>query len=244
MKKSQLNLLALFSLFAFAGYSQVTDTGDKVGVGTTSPTTKLHVRLTNGEGDAPNGSGNIATFQTNASSGHYGSINVVSGTAGKSSFYFGDKDNGTIGGMRYNNGNNSLAFRTNGNDNRLLIDSNGNVGIGTTSPSEKLTVDGKILCEEVEVVIDISAPDYVFEKYYNGHSNLKADYVMPTLEEVEAYTKANNHLQDVPSAKTLKEDGLELKDMSLILLQKIEELTLYTIEQEKRIKALEGELAK
>jgi len=67
---------------------------------------------------------------------------------------------------------------------------------------------------------------------------------MPTLEEVEAYTKANHHLPEVPSAATIKEEGLQLKEMTTILLQKVEELTLYTIEQEKRIKTLEATLAK
>ncbi|MBC3846837.1 hypothetical protein H8K90_10640 [Winogradskyella echinorum] len=130
------------------------------------------------------------------------------------------------------------------NDNeKMRISSNGNVGIGTTNPSELLSVNGKILCEEVEVILDV-APDYVFQKYYTGSSTLKADYVMPTIEEVEAFTKKNHHLPEVPSAKEIKEEGLQLKEMTTLLLQKVEELTLYTIEQEKRIKALEAELAK
>jgi len=119
----------------------------------------------------------------------------------------------------------------------------GNVGIGTTNPKEKLTVRGKILCSEVEVVMESTIPaDYVFQKYYTGTSALKADYVMPSLEEVEAFTKANHHLPEVPSAATIKEDGLQLKEMTTLLLQKVEELTLYTIEQEKRIKSLETKL--
>lgn len=124
----------------------------------------------------------------------------------------------------------------------FIENSSGNIGLGTISPSEKLTVKGKVLCEEVKVVLNADAPDFVFETYYNDHSSLNSKYVMPTLEEVEAYTKANNHLPEVPSAKTLKEKGLELKVMSMLLLQKIEELTLYTIEQEKRIKFLEKKI--
>lgn len=126
---------------------------------------------------------------------------------------------------------------------RFRINRHGNVGIGTVNPTAKLTVNGKILCEEVEVIQNV-LPDYVFQKYYTGASSLKADYKMATLEEVEAFTKANHHLPDVPSAKVVKEEGLQLKEMTTILLQKIEELTLYTIEQEKRIKALEADLAK
>ena len=107
----------------------------------------------------------------------------------------------------------------------------------------QLTVKGKILCGEVEVVMASTIPaDYVFQKYYTGASVLKADYVMPSLEEVEAFTKANHHLPEVPSAATIKEDGLQLKEMTTLLLQKVEELTLYTIEQEKRIKSLETKL--
>ncbi len=116
-----------------------------------------------------------------------------------------------------------------------------NVGIGTTSPDEKLTVKGKIHAEEVRV--DLSVPaDYVFEKYYTGESQLKVDYVMPTLEEVEAFTKANNHLPSIPSAQEIKEEGLHLKEMTNLLLQKIEELTLYTIEQQKQLQAQQQEI--
>lgn len=114
------------------------------------------------------------------------------------------------------------------------------VGIGTLNPDELLTVAGKIHAEEI-IVDDLVPPDYVFEKYYNGVSLLKADYKMPTLKEVETFTRINNHLPDVPSAKQIQEEGLHLKEMTHLLLQKIEELTLYTIEQEKRILSLEKE---
>ena len=139
---------------------------------------------------------------------------------------------------------NSLIFAIGGGHESMIIKANsGNVGIGTKNPSEKLTVKGKILCGEVKVVMESTIPaDYVFQKYYTGTSALKADYVMPSLEEVEAFTKANHHLPEVPSAATIKEEGLQLKEMTTLLLQKVEELTLYTIEQEKRIKSLEAKL--
>lgn len=119
----------------------------------------------------------------------------------------------------------------------------GKIGIGTVSPDEKLTVNGKIHAKEVRVDLNI-APDYVFQKYYTGKSTLKEDYTMPTLEQVASFTKVNHHLPNVPSAKQIQKEGLHLKEMTTILLQKVEELTLYTIEQEKRIKALEAQLSK
>lgn len=116
----------------------------------------------------------------------------------------------------------------------------GNVGIGTTTPDQKLTVNGTIHSKEIIVDTNIT-PDYVFQKYYTGKSELKEDYVIPTLAEIESFTKKNNHLPGVPSAKEMKEKGISLGEMSNILLQKIEELTLYTIEQQKELERLKAE---
>jgi hypothetical protein len=116
-----------------------------------------------------------------------------------------------------------------------------NVGIGTLAPDSKLTVKGKIHAEEVKVDLAVPA-DYVFEKYYLGQSSLKPDYTLLTLSEVEKFTEANHHLPDVPSAKEIKENGLLLGEMSNVLLQKIEELTLYVIEQNKSIEGLKEQL--
>jgi hypothetical protein len=147
----------------------------------------------------------------------------------------------TSGGGDYN-------FETNiagsGINSALFIEgANGYIGIGTTNPDSKLTVNGTIHSKEVLVDLNIPA-DYVFQKYYTGFSSLKETYQMPTLEEVEAFTKENHHLPNVPSASTIQKEGMQLSEMTNLLLQKIEELTLYTIEQEKRIKALEGKLKK
>jgi len=128
---------------------------------------------------------------------------------------------------------------TNGIINSSIYD-NGNVGIGTTNPDEKLTVKGKIHAEEVKVDLAVPA-DYVFQKYYTGKSELKSDYSMPTLAEIESFTKKHNHLPNVPSAKQIQEKGLQLGEMSNVLLQKVEELTLYVIEQNKEIERLKTE---
>ncbi|MCQ2606630.1 MAG: hypothetical protein MJ204_08865 [Bacteroidales bacterium] len=111
------------------------------------------------------------------------------------------------------------------------------VGIGTsnlTSTSNfKLAVKGGILCEEVKVIANVPSADYVFEKDYKLHS----------IEEVAEYVKENKHLPDVPSAKDFKENGYKIGDMDNLLLQKIEELTLYIIEQQKQIKELQSRLS-
>lgn len=116
------------------------------------------------------------------------------------------------------------------------------LGIGTPNPDEMLTVNGNVHAKEILVDLNIP-PDYVFQKYYTGFSSLDDSYKMPTLEEVEAYTKKHHHLPEVPSASEIQKEGLHLKEMTSLLLQKIEELTLYTIEQEKRIKKLEEQLS-
>lgn len=155
-------------------------------------------------------------------------------------------NNGTSWFHIKNSSNNSLEISQGANvdgQKLVVIKNNGNFGIGSQNPDSRLTVKGKIHCEEVKVDLQVPA-DYVFEKYYTGTSILKADYKMFTLEEVEEFIKKNNHLPEVPSAKQIKEEGLHLKEMTNLLLQKIEELTLYTIEQEKRIKKLESQIEK
>ncbi|CAM1344836.1 cell wall anchor protein [Tenacibaculum amylolyticum] len=115
----------------------------------------------------------------------------------------------------------------------LTENTEGNVGIGTADPgSWKLAVNGKIRAKEIKV--ETGWADFVFYDNYN----------LPTLEEVENHIKEKGHLKDIPSAKEVEENGIYLGEMDSKLLQKIEELTLYTIEQEKKIKAQEDRFEK
>ena len=116
---------------------------------------------------------------------------------------------------------------------RMSIADNGNVGIGTLAPDAKLAVNGNIHTKEVKVDL-VGWPDYVFDK----------DYELPSLKEVEAHIVENGHLQDIPSAQDVAENGIHLGEMNAKLLQKIEELMLYTIAQENKIKLLESRLQK
>jgi hypothetical protein len=106
----------------------------------------------------------------------------------------------------------------------------GNVGIGTSSPDHELTVNGKIHAEEVIVDLNIPAPDYVFDEGYK----------LRTTKELEDFLKQNSHLPDIPPAKEMEENGIDLSRINMMLLKRIEELTLYIIDQEKRIKSIES----
>ena len=107
----------------------------------------------------------------------------------------------------------------------------GNFGIGTSTPNYKLDVNGTIRANEV--IVNTTGADYVFD----------ADYKLRSLDEVKSYIEENNHLPEVPSAGEMQQKGMSVSEMQTVLLQKIEGLTLYILEQDKRIKELESRTA-
>ncbi|MND88972.1 hypothetical protein D3C80_810130 [compost metagenome] len=117
---------------------------------------------------------------------------------------------------------------------RMTFLPGGNVGIGTANPQAKLAVEGNILAKEIKVKTDISVPDYVFEP----------DYKLSRLDYIEDYVKVHKHLPEIPSAKEIQKDGLDLAEMNLLLLKKVEELTLHAIENEKKRNELEKKVLK
>ncbi len=119
---------------------------------------------------------------------------------------------------------------------RMRIDKNGNVGIGTTNTGPyKLAVEGKIGAREIKVTLSNPWADYVFDE----------NYELRSLYSLEQYIKANKHLPGIPSASEVKKaGGVELGDMNVKLLEKIEELTLYVIELKKENKEIKDGLQK
>jgi hypothetical protein len=116
---------------------------------------------------------------------------------------------------------------------RLKIVDNGNVGIGTTTPDAKLAVKGQIHAQEVKIDLNGAvAPDYVFEPTYH----------LKPLSEIETYIKENKHLPEVPSAKEMEANGVQLGEMNMLLLKKVEELTLHLIEQNKKLETQQNQL--
>ncbi|UTW63056.1 hypothetical protein KFE98_02560 [bacterium SCSIO 12741] len=121
----------------------------------------------------------------------------------------------------------------------MRIDWDGTVAIGnkdetkytydqTTGQKYMLAVDGHLIAELVRVKLHGDWPDFVFAK----------DYERLSLSELEDYIETNQHLPGIPNSDCVEEQGIDLGEMNRLLLQKIEELTLYMIEQEKEIEEL------
>lgn len=110
---------------------------------------------------------------------------------------------------------------------KVIFDSAGIVRIGTTSSRAEVHINGEMFTRKVKVTQN-GWPDYVFRE----------DYTLLDLYKLEQFIKNNNHLPEVPSAEEVEQNGLDLGNGQAILLKKIEELTLYTIQQQKQIDAL------
>ncbi len=125
-----------------------------------------------------------------------------------------------------------VFLKTGGGNQPLILDA-ARVGIGTANPSSMVTVAGNITSREVKVMVDAGA-DFVFEK----------DYDLLPLDSVDKFIKENKHLPEIASAAEMQNDGINLSEMNIKLLQKIEELTLYMIEIKKENEAMKKDIRK
>jgi hypothetical protein len=155
----------------------------------------------------------------------------VSGTNGAIRLQY--TGNSGYGQMETTAGN-DLILKTSGSagthERIAILETNGNVGIGTTAPSQKLSVNGNISAKKI-IVTQTGWSDYVFDK----------DYKLRSLSSLETFINQNKHLPEVPSAKEVEEKGISVGDNQALLLKKIEELTLYIIEMKKEIIQLQNQ---
>ncbi|MDB4539808.1 hypothetical protein N9231_05250 [Saprospiraceae bacterium] len=152
----------------------------------------------------------------------------------------------TVGARIQINGSTKFSIHSNGGtsigafltsnvqvpDDGLYVDGNVNIGTSTLHPTYRLQVDGKVACEEVNVELSQDWPDYVFEDEYHK---------MP-LTELNSFIQHNKHLPGIPTAQEVKEEGLNVGEMQKMMMEKIEELTLYVIEINNRNIELEKEI--
>jgi hypothetical protein len=128
--------------------------------------------------------------------------------------------------------NNSVASIKLGRYGGTIFGENGNIGIGTsTTNGYKLAIAGNVIAEEIVVKLKSDWPDYVF----------KSDYEKPKIEQLENFINKNGHLPNIPDAEEINKQGVNIGEIQKKLLTKIEELTLYLIEQNKKIEKLEND---
>jgi len=205
------------------------ESGGNVGIGTTSPKGKFHVH------DAGSTLGNIHI--------------TPMGSNDSARIYFGENSTGTLGMYwLYDGGGNQMELWGNSSSTHygphLTVDRSdgdmtlggsltssgnvtmtGNVAIGgsTFATGYDLSVDGKIICEELRVNMSGNWPDYVFRK----------DYDLMTIPELSRFIEQNGHLPEVPAASEIEKTGIDVGEMQKIMMKKIEELSLYIIQQQE-----------
>ncbi|WP_024772520.1 hypothetical protein [Aquimarina macrocephali] len=203
---------------------RIKDENGYMGIGISNPQTKLHI----------NGSirGNLAGGALRVN-GTFGYIDVGPLNSSWAHIYTDmpkfifNKDVYTTTNA-FSSYNNDLILKTKGVERLRIIDTDGTVGIGTTNTrGYKLAVNGNIRAKEI--VVEASPwPDYVF----------RSDYKLPSLNEVKKHIKTQGHLPNIPSEKEVLENGIQVGNMQAKLLEKIEELMLYTIQQDEELKTL------
>ena len=204
----------------------------QVGIGTSNPDHQLSVL--GSESDITGDDGVFIDVQnSNTILGVLTGIRFRNGTTPntfKGGIFYKDKEGYGRGDILFINNNINNGTNATAADAAMTIQPDGDIIIGTQPQAVgyKLSIDGKMACEEVLVELSGDWPDYVFGDEYK---------LMP-LNVVETFIKNEGHLPNIPTAKEVEKNGLEVGDMQRKLMEKVEELTLYIIELDKQNKIL------
>ncbi|WP_461630292.1 hypothetical protein [Labilibaculum euxinus] len=246
MKKIRTCIIVTFLFISSTLYTVQAQTNSipesgRLGIGTTSPVAPFDVRTLEAKGTP------VAIFN-NTFADYSREVEdnrpfVIKRTTGfEEAIYTFVQDAEAIQEYRNDEGSNRLVFRmvntdtesgggANANRNEVMIlhgnGTGGGVSIGSSNlpVGYRLSVDGKILAEEIQIKLSQSWPDYVFSE----------DYQLMPLSELGLYILHNRHLPDVPAQAEVRKQGLSVGEMNAKLLQKVEELTLYLLEQNQQM---------
>lgn len=216
MKRFYLIILLVLSVTVIRGQNTFPATG-RVGIGTTSPQSSLDIN------------GNLI-LRDYSNAPHHGS--AIEFTSYGDTTYPGPKIRGSLLFAQASNSQSQLILSSynglNGGYKNEITIWNGMVGIGTSTPQEALSVNGNIRSKQIKVEI-ANWPDFVFDK----------DYKLPSLKTINKFILTFHHLPEVPGKAQILKEGLDLGEMNRILLQKIEELTIYAVKKDNTEAALE-----
>lgn len=235
--RAYLTLISLMTGLSAYGQNNIFPTSGNVGIGTNTPVSPLNIAT------AVNTSSSTVKIGRSGDPGNT-NVPVGSSTGGYNIDFTTWRDfnpdyiGARIRAERINTWleNNALiqsmdlVFSTGGPveynplSEQLRITYNGNIGIGTKSPEHRLDIVGTARAHSILVNTQKTA-DFVFEP----------DYELPTLDSIQTFVQQNKHLPGIPSAKQMEKDGINVGDLQIDLLQKIEELTLHVISLQKQI---------